>query len=173
MAEPNGSVASATGESGKNGSETVPASELLQLKESLGAALSEKEKQFSLLTERFNAESAARQAVEAKVKELTPLAAELTTLKPKYEAQNTRLQQIETAALENRKRLLTEKYGVPVEKVKNLGADQLSILEDMLPTVAKPVITARGLDGGSQGAPGPDSNLSPRDRIAAALKSGK
>lgn len=165
------SVAPKPGESADNGTtvRTVPEAEFLRTKESLSAALSASEK----LTESLNTERAARQVVEAKVKGLEPQVAELTTLKPKYEALSAELQGVRTAALEQRRTALTEKYGVPAEKVKTLSADQIKTLEDTLPAVSRTVVTAKGLDGGSHGAPGPDLNLRPSERIAAALKNSK
>ena len=176
VTKPDATVAPAPGEpadSVTTSKGTVTEAEFLKVKESLSTALSASELKNTQLTEGLTTERAARQAVEAKVKGFEVQVTELTTLKPKYEALSAELQKINLAALEHRRTLLTSQYGVPLEKVKNLGADQLSILEDTLPTVAKPKIDARGLDGSSNGAPGPDSNMSASQRIAAALKNGK
>lgn len=134
---------------------TVPERDLLAVKYGLQKQLDE-----SQLAAKVQLDTALNQLAqaEAKVKTLeekialtTATETELTSVKAALEAASKRSAELETKALEYRRKVVSTTYGIPEDTIKDQNDEQLSMFEKAL----KVVQTAKGVGnyaiGGSGG----------------------
>jgi len=122
-------------------SKTVPESDLVAMRQALEAKIKEAEgtssatsEQLKEVTASLTKERAALAAAETKVKGFEPQLTELTELRNKYQMADTKLKQLQSQQLDQRRQALVIR-GIDSEKVKTLDEAAIAVLENYLPAV--------------------------------------
>lgn len=157
----------------------VSAEDMMALKGVHEAEVSKLNDQVKQLTADVTSEQAAKAAVEAKLEGTTTQLASLDEYKKSAESLTKQLEDsnktntdLKTANLKARRETLSQLHGLKAEQVDNLDESQLSALETVLPTVAKPTLSsAAHLDIAGAGSGSTNGPVSAREKIAQGIKS--